>query len=48
MRWKMWRPVVERILSYEEVKKMSHHELLEANAAIDIQFEKIKQARGGN
>lgn len=41
----MWRPVVERVLSYEEVQQMTQHEIREANAALDIHAEKIRQAR---
>lgn len=41
----MWRPVVEGIIDYETICKMTQHELLEANAAIDIHIEKLRQAR---
>ncbi|MGY3186445.1 hypothetical protein ACVWXS_001146 [Lysinibacillus sp. TE18511] len=32
-------------MSYEEVQRMTQHEIREANAAIDIHVEKINQAR---
>jgi len=41
----MWRPILEKMLSYKEASTMTHHELFEANAALDIHIEKIEQAR---
>jgi hypothetical protein len=44
----MWRPILEGKLTYTEASKMTHHQLFEANAALDIYIEKIKEARGGH
>lgn len=45
--WLFWRPVMEKVISYEEAKRMTQHELFEVNAALDIYIEKINQAREG-
>lgn len=42
----MWRLVLEKTLTYTEACKMSHHELFEANAALDIHIEKINRLKG--
>ncbi|MFC5541565.1 hypothetical protein ACFPOH_07280 [Ureibacillus suwonensis] len=36
---------MEKVISYEEAKNMTQHELFEANAALDIHIEKINQAK---
>ncbi|MBD8026421.1 hypothetical protein H9636_07085 [Ureibacillus sp. Re31] len=41
----MWRPILEKMLTYQEARSMTQHELFEANAALDIHLEKIEQAR---
>lgn len=41
----MWRLVVEGIVSYTEVKKMTMPEIFEANAVLKIQARKLKEAR---
>lgn len=40
----MWRLIFEDVVSYTEVKKMTMPEIFEANAAINIQARKIKEA----
>lgn len=46
--WYFWRPIVERMASPSEMKAMSLDEIMEFNAAIDIQIKKIKDAQKTN
>ncbi|WP_277621510.1 hypothetical protein [Indiicoccus explosivorum] len=39
-----WRPIVAKVLTYSEAIEMSQHQLLEVNAAIDLQIEKDNAA----
>lgn len=41
----MWHLVLEGVVSYSEVKQMTMPEVFEANAALNIQARKIKEAR---
>lgn len=43
--WLFWRPIVEKMATYEEMERMSEEDMREFDAAIDIQFEKIKAAQ---
>lgn len=43
-RWVFWRPIVERIISYDEALQMSDKQLQEVNMALDILIEKKNAA----
>ncbi|WP_180227514.1 hypothetical protein [Priestia megaterium] len=43
-RWTFWRPIVERIISYDEALQMSDNQLQEVNMALDILIEKKNAA----
>ena len=43
--WYFWRPIVERMSTFEEMERRSLDEVMEFNAAIDIQIKKINEAK---
>ena len=40
-----WRPITNGVLSYSEASQMHWDELMEANAALDIHFEKMPKPK---
>ncbi|MFP7735511.1 hypothetical protein ACLHDF_19230 [Priestia aryabhattai] len=42
--WAFWRPIVERVLSYEEARQMSYYQLQQVNTALDILITKKNEA----
>lgn len=43
--WFFWRPIVEKMASYDTMERLDLDEIMAFNTAIDIQIEKIERQR---
>lgn len=43
--WTFWRPIMEKMSTFEEMSRMDEEDIAEFNAAIDIKIENVKRAR---
>lgn len=44
MEWAFWRPVLNKILTFQEASNASYEDIIDANAALDIKIEQEKIA----